>query len=452
MASREEDKAIAGLLQKSLAADSRPGASANVTSAAGKDCPEPEILAAYFDRALEAQETARYDLHFSQCAHCRAQLAAMARASADTEGDKKSASAWNWERTPAWLMPAAAAFALLVVITAITLHKQHASQLANELAMSRSETVLPPAPQSRTSESPAPAEPALAAPTPPSALTEIPRDKTSFPASTPDKFAEQKGLQALALNAQKKFPGAPKPSRLQNAPAAAAPPSAAPSTDENAIVLQAPPSTRAENAEVAPRKSASDLANADTASIEVTPEAAAKHPSASKAKGATHTSASAPSTGANGSHAVAGANFAAHNALQSAARARMQQMQLASNLSGLTVRTPDSNVLWLVSDGGDVGRSEDGGATWKFTSLGLRGLFVSGSAPTTKICWLLGEHGAIFRTTDGKTWTAVPLPAAADDAEFEHIEAKDESNATVTAADGQELSTSDGGKTWTPAK
>jgi hypothetical protein len=451
MALRDDDKAMAGLLQKSLAADSRPGASANVASPAGKDCPEPGVLAAYFDRALDAQETARYDLHFSQCSHCREQLAAMARASEETAADEKSASAWNWLRAPAWLMPAATAFALLVVIAGITLHKQHATQVANELAMSRPESAPLPAPETRAPELSTPAKPANAAPTVPSALTEIPRDKTSS-ATIRDRFAGQKSSQALELRAQKKLSEAPKPSRLQNAPGAAAPPSAAPSTDENTIVVQTPPSTAGESVELAPRKSASDLTNSDAAVMEVTPEAATKHPSASKAKGATRTSASKPSTGASGSHAVAGANFSAHNALKSAARQRMQQMQLASNLSGLTVRTPDSSVLWLVSDGGEVGRSEDGGATWKFTSLALRGLFVSGSAPTAKICWLLAEHGEIFRTTDGKMWTDVPFPAAANDAEFEQIEAKDELTATVTAADGRKISTTDGGKTWAPAK
>jgi hypothetical protein len=429
MASREEDKAIAGLLQKSLAADSRPGA--NVASPAGKDCPEPGVLAAYFDRALDAQETARYDLHFSQCSHCRAQLAAMARASEETGAEKKSASAWSWLRAPAWLLPATAAFALLVVVAAITLHNHHAAQVANELAMSRPESAPLPTAESRASESLRAAPPA---------------------ASTPENPAAPKHAQAFALNTQKKSAPAPTPSRLRNSPPAQAAAPAAPPAGENAIVLQAPPSTSAESVEVAPRKSASDLTNPDAASIEVTPEAAAKRPSAAKAKGAARTPPSAAASAASGSRVVAGANFAPHNALESAARARTQQMQLASNLSGLTVRTPDSNVLWLVSDGGDVGRSEDGGATWKFTSLGLRGLFVSGAAPTVKICWLLGEHGAIFRTTDGTTWMQVPFPSAADDAEFEHIEAKDDLTATVTEADDRKFSTSDGGKTWTPAK
>jgi hypothetical protein len=446
MASRDDDKAMAGLLQKSLAAGSSTGAPA------GKDCPAPEILAAYFDRTLDAEETARYDLHFSQCSHCREQLAAMARASTDASGGKKSASAWNWLRTPAWLMPAAAAFALLVVIVGVTLHKQRATQVANELATARPESAPLPTPETRAPESLQPAQPESSAPTVPSSLVGIPRNKTSPPVSTGEKFAGSTSSQALALNAQKKLSEAAKPSRVQNSSASPAAAPAAPSTEENAIVIHARPSSGAETVEVVPRKSTSDSANADAATIEVSPEAAAERPGTARAKGAARSSAPAPAAAASGSRSVAGSGFAAQKALESATRPRMQQMQLASNLSGLTVRTPDSNVLWLVSDGGDVGRSEDGGATWKFTSLSLRGLFVSGSAPTAKICWLLAEHGAIFRTTDGKTWTEVPFPAAANDLEFEHIDAKDELTATVTEADGRKFSTSDGGKTWTPTK
>jgi hypothetical protein len=444
MASRDDDKAMAGLLQKSLAAGPGTGAPA------GKDCPAPEILAAYFDRTLDTQETARYDLHFSQCSHCRAQLAAMARASAGTGGDKKSASTWNWLHTPAWLMPTVAALALLVVIVGITFQKKHAVQVANEIVMSRSESALPASPENRTPTSSTAAGPEAAAAAPPSPLAESHKLRRPAPGSMREKLAEPKSSRALALNAQKQLSEAPKPPRLQNSPA---PPVAATSSsaDENAVVVQTPPSGGAENVEVAPRKSASDSANADAVALEVTPEAAAKRPSAAKDKNAARTSASA-SAAASGSRSAARSSFAARNALGSAERARMQQMQLASNLAGLTVRTPDSSVLWLVSNSGDVGRSEDGGATWKFASLGPHGFFVSGSAPTAKICWLLGEHGAIIRTTDGKTWMKVPLPAASEDSEFERIEAKDGLTATVTEADGRKFSTTDGGLTWAPAK
>src|SRR5277367_6762726 len=98
MAAREEDKAMAGLLRRSLAQD------------AGAD-----ILAAYFDRALDQQETARYELHFSRCSVCREQLAAMSRADQASgtfgaaETEKNTSSAWDWLVAPRWLMPAAAA-------------------------------------------------------------------------------------------------------------------------------------------------------------------------------------------------------------------------------------------------------------------------------------------------------------------------------------------------------
>src|SRR5271156_6980667 len=108
MAAREEDKAMAGLLRRSLAQDAGAG------SGSGEDCPGPEILAAYFDRALDKQETARYELHFSRCSVCREQLAAMARADEASgafgaaETEKNTASAWDWLVGPRWLMPAAA--------------------------------------------------------------------------------------------------------------------------------------------------------------------------------------------------------------------------------------------------------------------------------------------------------------------------------------------------------
>ncbi len=72
MAPHEEDKAMDGLLRRNLARDADQALV----------CPEPEVLAAYFERSLDADETETYELHFSQCARCREQLAAMARAGA----------------------------------------------------------------------------------------------------------------------------------------------------------------------------------------------------------------------------------------------------------------------------------------------------------------------------------------------------------------------------------
>src|SRR5271168_5065682 len=109
MASREQDngpdKAIDGLLRRSLA-----------RTTPSQDCPAPDILAAYYDRALDSQETARYDLHFSTCAHCRAQLAAMVRAAEPEVAEKKS-SGWSWLMHRWWFVPALATAALALVVS-----------------------------------------------------------------------------------------------------------------------------------------------------------------------------------------------------------------------------------------------------------------------------------------------------------------------------------------------
>ena len=70
---------------------------------------------------------------------------------------------------------------------------------------------------------------------------------------------------------------------------------------------------------------------------------------------------------------------------------------------------------------------------------------VAGSAPSVKVCWVVGNKGTIYRTTDGTIWRKIPAPAQAD---LTAVDAKDASSATVTLKDGKKFSTSNGGKTW----
>jgi hypothetical protein len=107
MAGREEQQAMEGLLRRSFARESDAGA-----------CPDAGILAAYFERSLATDETSHYELHFSQCARCREQLAAMARigeavGAGDAAAEKSGHRAWlfGWH----WLAPAALAMSLLLV-------------------------------------------------------------------------------------------------------------------------------------------------------------------------------------------------------------------------------------------------------------------------------------------------------------------------------------------------
>ena len=437
MASREEDKAMAGLLRRTLASDA--------AAAAGKDCPAPEILAAYFDRSLDADETARYDLHFSQCSRCREQLVAMARASEVNEAKKEAASGWNWLRTPRWLRPTAAAFAVLVLIAGITLRRWKARDAANEIAMSRPDVELVPAPETSTAATPQPSE-SKAPAKPPSGAAE-PKNQMFSGGVALDKNGEGQYFRVLPSPGQKKAAGATRGARGGNAPASSSVGSGSSTLD--ATRAETAPVTDAQSVVLAPNKLEPDSAARDSSAP--TPEAAAKQPGTVKGKTAARAAASAPAP--SSPRFVAGSSFSARDARDAAERARIQQAQLSSNLmAGFVVPTPDAKVLWMISDSGSIGHSEDAGATWKYESLESHDHFVAGSAPAAKICWLLGEHGSILRTTDGTTWTTVEPPAAANIEGFVGIEAKDESSATVTSTDGRKFSTSDGGKTWTLAK
>ena len=86
---------------------------------------------------------------------------------------------------------------------------------------------------------------------------------------------------------------------------------------------------------------------------------------------------------------------------------------------------------------------------WKpeYPETGAR--IIAGSAPSVKICWLVGENGTILRTTDGAHWKTIKPPEETD---FMRVEATDALTATVTAMDGRRFSTSDGGKSWNSVK
>ncbi len=69
----------------------------------------------------------------------------------------------------------------------------------------------------------------------------------------------------------------------------------------------------------------------------------------------------------------------------------------------------------------------------------------AGASPSPSVCWVVGRNGTVLRSTDGRTWTGVNIPEAAD---LVSVDATDASIAIVTTADGRRFRTSDGGRTW----
>jgi hypothetical protein len=440
MAARQDDKGMAGLLRRSLAQDAGAGSG----SASGEVCPEPEILAAYFDRALDEEETARYNLHFSRCAVCRAQLAAMVRAGGDDAGEKKTAGAWDWLVGPRWLMPAAAMVVALLVIGGIALRMRKPAAPANEIAMSRPDALASP-----SSEPPANSAIELSE----SQASHV-RGATSAAgakagvshANTAARRDELPAVGAANANHPVENPAAPQPAPAQqNGPRAARGAMRA----GNANPAAAAPATSADEtasaASVAPAPATPADKKVDAQSVESDTNAAVQ---AEEGKEAHAAKTKLPET-AVPSRSVNGMNLRASETTETAALAKLQEAQISSNLINLQIPTPDAKILWMVAGPGAIERSENGGAGWKTEYLDTRALIVAGAAPTGKICWLVGASGTILRTTNGSHWKTISPPAETD---FVRVEATDALTATVTAMDGRKFSTSDGGKSWSSVK
>jgi len=475
MAAREEDKAMAGLLRRSLAQD----------SGSGENCPEPEILAAYFDHALDAEETARYDLHFSRCSHCREQLAAMARAVGVGDAAAaaaKTADAWAWLRGPRWLMPAAAMLVALLAITGIALRMRKTAVPTNEIAMARPDTVPPaiPTPPTNSALSPEAAPSSGAALSAPRAMDKIANESGASRepgAQLPSRVAEGahtatrggapsrvgavggglSGKSAAAPVMQPQAQTSPGMARRAmragnagNESGAAASGSGggvaggmANSANETAVVTEAaPPVDAAEPSKVSPEKKAEPDSAKSDASVSVEAETAPQ-PNARKSKKAASATAAAPAP------SVSAKNLAASHATEAAELAKMQQAQISSNLMNLQIQTPDPKILWMIGDAGAIEKSEDSGASWKLEYLDTHARIIAGAAPGAKICWVVGENGAILRTTNGAHWKTIKPPEETD---FVRVEAADASIATVTALDGRRFATTDGGKSWNSVK
>src|SRR5271155_3544629 len=466
MAAREEDKAMAGLLRRSLAQDAGAG------SGSGEDCPGPEILAAYFDRALDPQETARYELHFSRCSVCREQLAVMARAAGASgafgagEAEKNTASAWDWLGGPRWLMPAAAALVALLVFAGIAWRIWKPVGPANQIAMVRPDALPPPsAAPAENAASPAnPAPPSDAAPpskvapppgngpqvgvAPPSTAENmitrpaVPNPRDAMGAAMELREADKsrtRGATSLARAMPRAPHGATAARRdeLSSVGTVNAKPSVgqagAPQPPPVMMAQQASPrivrgAMRAGNmnaAVVAPPASADETTTVNEAAPVVGTAAAPATPPAKKAE-----------AGSGSVQSETNATVETYEAkATNAAKAKSAAPAPAHAMSAMN----------LSAGPGAIEKSENGGASWKTEYLDTRALIVAGAAPTVKICWLVGMNGTILRTTNRAHWKTITPPAETD---FMRVEATDALNATVTAMDGRKFTTADRGKSW----
>jgi hypothetical protein len=474
MPSQDNENAMDGLLRRSLARD----------SAAVGDCPDAELLAAYFDQSLGADEAAGYELHFSTCRGCREQLAAMARANAGQQlhptdlalepalagARPVPAIALDAARVPAhakpaasggpsetklperkspdarwldlrWLIPVAA---MLVLGTFVFMRfASRETTGPNQVAMSKStlppqdQTALEPekkASDAATAEKTAPKAQPSAARTPSRARSSVSAhvNGQSSPMAGRKQTEEVSSLGGSTASGSSGSTGSRSARAAHNAmPAPGSKRAVRPSMVDTIVTPRFP-------SEPAPAAPAPEL-NASLPPIVV----------ATSSADAVKSPAPAPPSGnATRSHAfgVGGGNVHTSTAAKSATKARLAQ----EGYTETVISTSDSDVFYRIATGGGfVEISEDGGATWQRQLLNPSAEFAAGSAPEPRICWIVGRSGIVFLTEDGKNWRKLPSPTSED---LVAVVAKSASNATVTATDDRKWSTDDAGKNWRPVK
>jgi hypothetical protein len=377
-----EDQSITGLIRRGLS-------SAGGTGAAG-ECPEPEVLAAYYDRALEPEEAARAEAHFSDCASCRSQLAALVRSDVTERKPRGFAWLWGWRL----LVPAAAlGVTVLAVWIAVRTPLHPPQQVAEVKAIP---TVTP-----KTAENPPPPPPPTGSAAQSPAATRATEQRKSANAG-----GGKLGRQSRAAGGEERREGLAADKTAPQSPGAPA--------EET--------------------KKEAQMAQADTSK-----EAAPGKPSAPPS--------GAPSPSAPVSPRPAGA-FANKTYSGGAVRGETKREKAFAAVSGpreVRIPSPDPLVVWHVVRDGMLERSEDGGAAWRVQIQKPAAALLAGSAPSAKVCWVVGRAGIVLRTTDGEHWMKASSPAPVD---LVDVKAVDGTHATVTAADGRAFATADGGETW----
>lgn len=389
MSAQENHISLDGPMRRILAAN----------QAQGESCPSPEIFAAYFEQALDPEETARYDAHFASCPTCRETLAGIARASVGATPlvHEASESRWNWKHMRLWLVPAAAGAMALLIFAVLYQRSITAPQRNAESASSH-----------------------VAAPADNAASNLEARVTPSPPTSAPPPAQ----LQALPATSPEKKSSARQPPAAANAPTRNESRAAKRALDKeiDAAVSAVPP----------PPDSASQSASAASESVEVTEAAPVAE------------AAPAPSIHAKSSASLQ--QRAAAPRRMTGAAAGVMSRSAAKAPDHLVVTSPDSSISWTIHTN-HVQYTENGQPAPVQDFLPTNNPIIAGSAPGGKVCWLVGRSGAVVLTTDGRLWLSANSPTTAD---LSKVIAKNAKVATVTTTDGHAYDTTDGGQTWKP--
>jgi len=371
-------------------------------AASPEACPQVELLAAWFDRALNGAEAEAVQTHLASCARCQELLGTLARTEpavlyVHEQAEPARHRRWAWHLR--WAVPVAAA---AIVVVAVAL------QSPLQAPAAKGPTALAPAVSSPAPSS-MPAESIVAR------QMEAPSAGEAAPAVPPAREVPAQASGGGAQGQDQRPRGqlkAMKDEVAAGAPAAAsegfAPSPPAPLGGVVASLPAAPPRPPLQ-------ERVEEKADATTRE----------------------------------DRAVAAPAAAQENAVvtqRAAASTRSRLTGFAADAKGLPpVFAPGGRVGWRVLGALGVARSDDGGSTWTEQVLpaGVRVQLIVPVSPL--VCWAAGPAGALVRTLDGVTWKVIAPPVRAD---LVALTAASDSRATVRTADGTTYETDDGGAAW----
>jgi hypothetical protein len=437
-------------------------------------CPDAELIAAYYEKSLEAEERGRCESHFATCARCRKVLQVLA-ASADAPLDEKEVARLgklvaaarsplesaappakpadlvrlNWRRR--WLAPALGVAAVLAVWFAMRPPWRTAERNpAVTLVAQAPKIELPPSEEGRAMRQSAEVTPGKNTAKNAGALNDPAERRAESRNLLPDSLEQRNsGTRGVAkqiaptsgaaegnLRDEKKQK-ADASDALAGAIRAPAPAPGAAATSRAA----APPPPR----ELASRAQAKAEDTIQAPADTETPRSANRGATVTGASPQVETTSRPLSGSVDDSSAkdlpVNGRNYESLLVLDAAGEFRVP------------MNAPSGKILWRAGKGGDIQRSTDAGRTWTSETSPLHEDWLAGAAVTDSICWIVGRNGAIARTTDGHHWKKIgPPPGARDSSgklpDWTSITAVDAKNATITG-DERHFATHDAGKTWT---
>jgi len=109
------------------------------------------------------------------------------------------------------------------------------------------------------------------------------------------------------------------------------------------------------------------------------------------------------------------------------------------------VPAPGSSTLWRFGSAGLIERSLDAGQSWQRQESHVTVELLAASAPTENVCWIVGRAGTILRTADGVTWERIPSPEPAD---WIAVVARSAQVAIIASRESRRYTTADAGRTW----